>query len=43
MNFSRSVLVLVLAVAIAAAGYFYYQSRQNTIEITLPNVKVDGR
>ena len=39
---SRTFLALALIAAVAVAGYYYYQNCQNTIEIQLPKVKVNG-
>mgnify|MGYP003542786927 CR=1 FL=1 len=37
----KNILVGGLIVAVAVLGYLYYQSRQNTLEIKLPNVTVE--
>ncbi|MEQ1648160.1 MAG: hypothetical protein ABL898_06185 [Hyphomicrobiaceae bacterium] len=37
---SRNTIILVLAISVATLGYFYYQSRQNVIEIKLPSVTI---
>ena len=41
MTISRNPLIAILAVAVALVGYFYYQSRQNVIEIKVPRVKLE--
>ena len=41
MTEMRNVVILILAVSTAVLAYFYYQSRQNVIEIKLPSVKID--
>ena len=40
MTDTRNVLIAVLAIAVVVLGYFYYQSRQNTIEIKLPGISI---
>ncbi len=39
----KNLLVGALIVGVAVLGYFYYQSRQNTIEIKLPDVTIEKR
>jgi hypothetical protein len=41
MVISRNAVILVLSVAVATLGYFYYQSRQNVVEIKLPSIKIE--
>ena len=43
MTSMRNSIILVLAVSTAVLAYFYYQSRQNVIEIKLPSVKIDQK
>ncbi len=43
MRDMKNVLIGALIVGAAVAGYLYYQSRQNTIEIRLPNVTIEKR
>lgn len=38
----KSFLIGALIIAVAALGYLYYQSQQNTIEVDLPGVKIEG-
>ena len=40
MTDTRNVIIVVLAIAAAAFGYFYYQSRQNVVEIKLPSLSI---
>ena len=37
----RNLLVGALIVGVAVLGYLYYQSRQNTVEIKLPDVTIE--
>ena len=39
MTDMKNLLLGALLVAVGVLGYAYYQSRQNTIEITLPKIK----
>ena len=41
MATTQNVIIAVLAMAVLALGYFYYQSRQNVIEIKLPSIKIE--
>lgn len=43
MNGTKNILLGVLIASVAVLGYFYYQSRQNTVEIKLPNVSIEKR
>lgn len=43
MSTMRNSIILILAVSTAVLGYYYYQSRQNVIEIKLPSVKIDQK
>ena len=43
MTTMRNGIILILAVSTAVLAYFYYQSRQNVIEIRLPSVKIDQK
>ena len=36
----KNMLVGALIIGVAVLGYPYYQSRQNTVEITLPDVSI---
>lgn len=36
----RNTTIAVLALAAVLLGYFYYQSRQNVVEIKLPSVSI---
>jgi hypothetical protein len=38
---TRNLIIAVLAAATAVLGYFYYQSRQNVVEIKLPKITID--
>jgi len=38
---TRNLITAVLAVATAVLGFFYYQSRQNVVEIKLPKMTID--
>ena len=37
----KNLLVGALIVGVAVLGYLYYQSRQNTVEIKLPDVTIE--
>ena len=37
---TRNTTIAVLLLAAALLGYFYYQSRQNVVEIKLPSVSI---
>ena len=41
MAVTRNSVIVILAIAVAALGYYYYQSRQNVVEIKLPSVKIE--
>jgi hypothetical protein len=43
MTSMRNAVILILAVSTAVLAYFYYQSRQNVIEIRMPSVKIDQK
>ncbi len=39
----KNILIGALIVGVAVLGYLWYQSRQNTIEIQLPNVSIEKK
>lgn len=39
----KNMLVGALIVGVAVLGYLYYQSRQNTVEIKLPDVTIQKK
>ena len=41
MTSIQNIIIGALAIAVLAMAYFYYQSRQNVIEIKLPSVKIE--
>lgn len=41
MTITRNALIAMLAVVVAAFGFYYYQNRQNVVEIKLPSVKIE--
>ena len=41
MATTQNTIIVILAMAVLALGYFYYQSRQNVVEIKLPSVKIE--
>ena len=41
MTITRNAVILILSVAVVTLGYFYYQSRQNVVEIKLPSIKIE--
>ena len=41
MATTQNFIIAVLAIAVLAVGYFYYQSRQNVVEIKLPSIKIE--
>ena len=43
MTLSRNSIIAVLAIAVATLGFYYYQSRQNVVEIKLPSVTIDKK
>lgn len=40
---TRTMIIAALLVATAVLGYFYYQSRQNVVEIKLPSVSIEKK
>jgi hypothetical protein len=43
MTDTRNIIIALLAIAAATLGYYYYQSRQNVVEIRLPTVTIDKK
>ncbi len=43
MTITRNTVILILTVATVSMGYYYYQSRQNVVEIKLPNISIEKR
>ena len=41
MTISRNAVIAIVAVMIAACGFYYYQNRQNVVEIKLPSIKIE--
>ena len=41
MTDTRNILIAALAITATALGYFYYQSRQNVVEIKLPSISIE--
>jgi len=41
MTISRNAVIAMLAVAVAACGFYYYQNRQNVVDIKLPSVRIE--
>jgi hypothetical protein len=41
MTISRNAVIAIVAVVIAACGFYYYQNRQNVVEIKLPSIKIE--
>ena len=41
MTSIQNITIGALAIAVLAMAYFYYQSRQNVVEIKLPSVKIE--
>ena len=41
MASTQNFVIAALAIAVLTLGYFYYQSRQNVVEIKLPSVKIE--
>lgn len=41
MTSIQNIIIGALAIAVLAMAYFYYQSRQNVVEIKLPSVKIE--
>ena len=41
MTVTRNSIIAILSIAVATLGYFYYQSRQNVVEIKLPSIKIE--
>ena len=41
MATTQTMVITVLAIALLTLGYFYYQSRQNVVEIKLPSIKIE--
>lgn len=39
----KNILFGALIVGVAVLGYLYYQSRQNTLEIKLPDVTIEKK
>ena len=38
---TQNFVIAALAIAVLTLEYFYYQSRQNVVEIKLPSVKIE--
>lgn len=43
MSISNNVVIAIFAIMIAACGYYYYQSRQNVVEIKLPSISIEKK
>lgn len=43
MAITKNALILVLSIVALSMGYYYYQSRQNVVEIQLPNISIEKR
>ncbi len=41
MTISSNAVIAIVAVLIAACGFYYYQSRQNVVEIKLPSIRIE--
>lgn len=41
MIMTRNAVIAIVAVLIAACGFYYYQQRQNVVEIKLPSIKIE--
>ena len=41
MTSIQNIIIGALAIAVLAMAYFYYQSRQNVVEIKLPSIKIE--
>ena len=41
MTLSRNAIFAIVAVALAMVAAYYYQSRQNVVEIKLPSIKIE--
>ena len=41
MASTQNIVIAALAIAVLTLSYFYYQSRQNVVEIKLPSVKIE--
>lgn len=41
MTISRNAIILILSVIVVTMGYYFYQSRQNVVEIKLPSIKIE--
>jgi predicted negative regulator of RcsB-dependent stress response len=39
----KNILIGALIAGVAVLGYLYYQNRQSTIEIKLPNVSIEKK
>lgn len=43
MLYTRNAILVVLVIAVATMGYFFYESRQNVVEIKLPSATINGK
>ena len=43
MSEMKNILIGALIAGIVVLGYLYYQSRQSTLEIKLPNVSIEKK
>lgn len=43
MTITRNTIILILSIVAVSMGYYYYQSRQNIVEIKLPNISIEKR
>jgi hypothetical protein len=41
MTITQNAVIAMLAVTVAVCGFYYYQNRQNVVEIKLPSVKIE--
>ncbi len=41
MASTQNIVIAALVIAVLALSFFYYQSRQNVVEIKLPSVKIE--
>ena len=40
---AKTLLILILLVAIGVLGYLYYDARQHSVSVDLPNLKIEAK
>jgi hypothetical protein len=40
---AKTLLILILLVAVGVLGYLYYDARQHSVSVDLPNLKIEAK